>query len=41
MSPKTLEAHGLINASEYQKTAALTQAVSSEAHKKIVGMLIL
>ncbi|XP_050439135.1 WD repeat-containing protein 7 isoform X2 [Adelges cooleyi] len=39
MSPKTLEAHGLINATEYQKTAALTQAVSSEAHKKIVGII--
>lgn len=38
MSPKTMEAHGLINATEYQKTAALTQSVSSDAHKKIAGI---
>ncbi|VVC26686.1 Hypothetical protein CINCED_3A013205 [Cinara cedri] len=39
MSPKTMEAQGLINATEYQKTAALTQSVSSDAHKKIAGIL--
>lgn len=38
MSPKTMEANGLINATEYQKIAALTQSVSSDAHKKIAGM---
>lgn len=37
MSPGTLEAHGLINQSEYQKVAALTQSASPDAHKKIVG----
>lgn len=40
MSPKTLEAHGLINLTEYQKIALLTQSVSSDAHKKIAGMII-
>ncbi|BES88908.1 WD repeat-containing protein 7-like [Nesidiocoris tenuis] len=35
MSPGTLEAHGLINASEYQKVAALTQSASPDAQKKI------
>lgn len=38
MSPKTMEANGLINATEYQKIASLTQSVSSDAHKKIAGM---
>lgn len=37
MSPGTLEAQGLINQSEYQKVAALTQSASPDAHKKIVG----
>lgn len=37
MSPGALEAHGLINQSEYQKVAALTQSASPDAHKKIVG----
>lgn len=37
MSPGSLEAQGLINASEYQKVAALTQSASPDAHKKIVG----
>lgn len=37
MSPKSMEAQGLINATEYQKIAALTQSVSSDAHKKISG----
>ncbi|XP_075211701.1 WD repeat-containing protein Rbcn-3B isoform X3 [Lycorma delicatula] len=36
MSPGTLEAQGLINASEYQKVAALTMSASPDAHKKIV-----
>lgn len=40
MSPRTLESHGLINSTEYQKIAALTQSVSSDAHKKIAGMLV-
>ncbi|XP_060844141.1 WD repeat-containing protein 7 isoform X2 [Rhopalosiphum padi] len=35
MSPKTMEAQGLINATEFQKITALTQSVSSDAHKKI------
>ncbi|XP_058794176.1 WD repeat-containing protein 7 isoform X4 [Phymastichus coffea] len=35
MSPGTLEAQGLINATEYQKVAALTQSASPDAHKKI------
>ncbi|XP_066603876.1 WD repeat-containing protein 7 isoform X2 [Prorops nasuta] len=35
MSPGSLEAQGLINASEYQKVAALTQSASPDAHKKI------
>uniref|UniRef100_A0ABD2VT45 WD repeat-containing protein 7 n=1 Tax=Trichogramma kaykai TaxID=54128 RepID=A0ABD2VT45_9HYME len=35
MSPNTLEAKGLIEASEYQKVAALTQSVSPDAHKKL------
>lgn len=39
MSPKTMEANGLINTTEYQKIAALTQSASSDAHKKIAGML--
>lgn len=37
MSPGTLEAHGLINATEYQKVAALTRSASPDAHKKIAG----
>ncbi|KAK9511220.1 hypothetical protein O3M35_005820 [Rhynocoris fuscipes] len=37
MSPGTLEAQGLINASEYQKVAALTQSASPDAQKKIAG----
>ena len=37
MSPGTLEAKGLIEASEYQKVAALTQSASPDAHKKIAG----
>lgn len=37
MSPTTLEAQGLINTTEYQKVAALTQSVSPDAHKKIAG----
>jgi len=36
-----MEAHGLINATEYQKISALTQSVSSDAHKKIAGMFLL
>ncbi|CAG9834856.1 unnamed protein product [Diabrotica balteata] len=36
MSPGSLEAAGLINASEYLKVAALTQSASPDAHKKIV-----
>lgn len=39
MSPKTMEAQGLINATEFQKITALTQSVSSDAHKKIAGTL--
>lgn len=39
MSPKTMEAQGLINATEFQKITALTQSVSSDAHKKIAGIL--
>ncbi|KAG8034804.1 hypothetical protein G9C98_007880 [Cotesia typhae] len=35
MSPGSLEAQGLISASEYQKVAALTQSASPDAHKKI------
>lgn len=38
MSPKSMEAKGLINTTEYQKTYELTQSVSSDAHKKISGM---
>lgn len=41
MSPKTMEAQGLINATEFQKITALTQSVSSDAHKKIAGILLL
>ncbi|XP_060822866.1 WD repeat-containing protein 7 isoform X14 [Bombus pascuorum] len=37
MSPGSLEAQGLISASEYQKVAALTQSASPDAHKKIAG----
>lgn len=37
MSPGSLEAQGLINASEYHKIAALTQSASPDAHKKIAG----
>lgn len=37
MSPGSLEAAGLISASEYFKVAALTQSASPDAHKKIVG----
>lgn len=40
MSPKTMEANGLINATEYQKISALTQSVSSDAHKKIAGIYV-
>ncbi|KAK6634491.1 hypothetical protein RUM43_011892 [Polyplax serrata] len=39
MSPGTLEAQGLINQSEYQKVAALTQSASPDAHKKIADFL--
>ncbi|KAK9744711.1 WD domain, G-beta repeat [Popillia japonica] len=39
MSPGSLEAAGLISQSEYLKVAALTQSTSSEAHKKIAGIL--
>ncbi|KAL0267902.1 UNVERIFIED_CONTAM: hypothetical protein PYX00_010042 [Menopon gallinae] len=39
MSPGTLEANGLINQSEYQKVAALTQSASPDAHKKIADFL--
>ncbi|XP_014275232.1 WD repeat-containing protein 7 isoform X2 [Halyomorpha halys] len=39
MSPGTLESHGLINALEYQKVAALTQSASPDAQKKIAGIL--
>ncbi|XP_076178195.1 WD repeat-containing protein Rbcn-3B isoform X2 [Ptiloglossa arizonensis] len=35
MSPGSLEAHGLISTSEYQKVAALTQSASPDAHKII------
>ncbi|KAK0082310.1 hypothetical protein PV325_010690 [Microctonus aethiopoides] len=35
MSPGSLEAQGLISASEYQKVAALTQSASPDTHKKI------
>lgn len=41
MSPGSLEAQGLISASEYQKVAALTQSASPDAHKKIAGKNIL
>jgi len=41
MSPGTLESHGLINQSEYNKVTALTQSASPDAHKKIVGKDIL
>lgn len=37
MSPGSLEAHGLISTSEYQKVAALTQSASPDAHKIISG----
>lgn len=37
MSPGTLEAAGLTNATEYHKIAVLTQSVSPDAHKKIAG----
>lgn len=37
MSPGTLEAHGLINSTEYEKVAALTKSASPDAHKKIAG----
>lgn len=39
MSPGSLEAQGLISASEYQKVAALTQSASPDAHKKIAGKI--
>ncbi|XP_026686269.1 WD repeat-containing protein 7, partial [Diaphorina citri] len=39
MSPGTLEAQGLINSTEYQKVAALTQSASPDAHKKIAGII--
>ncbi|XP_023288986.1 WD repeat-containing protein 7 isoform X2 [Orussus abietinus] len=35
MSPNSLEAQGLISASEYQKVTILTQSASLDAHKKI------
>lgn len=38
MSPGTLEAAGLIAQSEYDKIGKLTQSISPDAHKKIVGM---
>lgn len=37
MSPGTLEAHGLINTTEYAKVVALTRSASPDAHKKIAG----
>ena len=37
MTPGTLEAQGLIAATEYQKVAALTQSASPDTHKKIAG----
>lgn len=37
MSPKTLEAQGLINPTEYEKVVALTKSASPDAHKKIAG----
>lgn len=40
MSPGSLEAQGLISASEYQKVAALTQSASPDAHKKIAGKVV-
>lgn len=40
MSPGTLESHGLINASEYQKVAALTMSASPDAQKKIAGSFL-
>lgn len=39
MSPQTMEANGLINTTEYQKIAALTHSVTSDAHKKITGII--
>ncbi|XP_046440938.1 WD repeat-containing protein 7-like isoform X2 [Daphnia pulex] len=39
MSPNTLETHGLINQSEYQKVAALTHSASPDAQKKIADFL--
>lgn len=39
MSPGTLEAHGLINTTEYAKVVALTRSASPDAHKKIAGQL--
>ncbi|XP_051158391.1 WD repeat-containing protein 7 isoform X1 [Leptopilina boulardi] len=35
MTPGSLEAQGLISASEYQKVAALTRSASPDTHKKI------
>lgn len=37
MSPSSLEAAGLISASEYNKVAALTQSASPDVHKKVAG----
>lgn len=37
MTPGSLEAQGLISASEYQKVTALTRSASPDAHKKIAG----
>ncbi|XP_065202818.1 WD repeat-containing protein 7 isoform X3 [Planococcus citri] len=39
MSPGTLEAHGLINTTEYAKVVALTRSASPDAHKKIAGII--
>lgn len=39
MSPGSLEAAGLTSQSEYLKVLALTQNASSDAHKKIAGIL--
>ena len=38
MTPNTLEAQGLINRNEYNKTAALTHSASPDAQKKIAGI---
>jgi hypothetical protein len=40
MTPNTLEAQGLINRNEYNKTAALTHSASPDAQKKIAGITL-